>query len=138
MLGAVTAVSSRKLKAVIPNVIIFNYALCSTIITGSIILGIWIYSESLPYRFDSKWTYLELFTAAFMNYVAQNFFTLSEQNGNPAIVKIFGYSGVVYMFTSGWLIFNDTITTVQMIGASICIASSLSVILYKMQNKAQK
>ena len=70
MLGAVTAVYSRKLKAVVPNVIIFNYALCSTIITGTIILGIWIYSESLPYRFASKWTYLEILIAAFMNYVA--------------------------------------------------------------------
>ena len=70
MLAAVTAVSSRKLKPVVPNVIIFNYDLCSTIITGSILLGIWIYSESLPYRFESKWTYLEILIAALMNYAA--------------------------------------------------------------------
>ena len=42
MLGAVDSVSVRKLKLVVSNVIIFNYALCSTIITGTIIIGFWI------------------------------------------------------------------------------------------------
>ena len=132
IMGAVTSVASRRLKTIAPNVIIFNYALCSTILTGSMIAIIWIQSGSTPYIFDSKWTYLEIFVAAFMNYVAQNFFTLSEQNGHPAIVKLFSYTGVVYMFTVGWLVFNDTISTVQLIGVSICVSSSLTVILYKL------
>ena len=42
IMGAVTSVASRRLKTIAPNVIIFNYALCSTILTGSMIAIIWI------------------------------------------------------------------------------------------------
>ena len=70
ILAAMTAVSSRKLKPITPNVIIFNYALCSTVITGSIMAAIWIKSKSIPFRFESNWTYLEILIAAFMNYAA--------------------------------------------------------------------
>ena len=86
----------------------------------------------MPYIFDSKWTYLELIVVALMNYLTRIFFTMSEQNGHPAIVRLISYTGVLYMFVVGWLVFNDTISNVQFIGVSICLTSSLTVIFYKL------
>ena len=67
---SIVGVSSRKLKEVNTTVIIFNYALVSTLITGSILIGLCIKNDVKPFIFESNWTYLEILAAALVNYLA--------------------------------------------------------------------
>ena len=67
---SIVSVSSRKLKEVNTTVIVFNYALVSTLITGSILIGLCIKNNEKPFIFESNWTYLEILAAAIVNYLA--------------------------------------------------------------------
>ena len=133
VLMSVVGVSSRKLKPVNTTVVIFNYALASTLITGSILLWLSIQMGKVPFLFLSNWTYLEILAAAIVNYLAQNFFTLAEQNGHPALVKLLGYCGVAYMFSVDILVFDDSFSLHQALGVLICITCSVSVVVYKVR-----
>ena len=133
VLMSVVSVSSRKLKPVNTTVVIFNYALASTLITGSILLWLSIQTGKVPFLFLSNWTYLEILAAAIVNYLAQNFFTLAEQNGHPALVKLLGYCGVAYMFSVDIFVFDDSFSLHQALGVLICITCSVSVVVYKVR-----
>lgn len=133
VLMSVVSVSSRKLKPVNTTVVIFNYALASTLITGSILLWLSIQMGKVPFLFLSNWTYLEILAAAIVNYLAQNFFTLAEQNGHPALVKLLGYCGVAYMFSVDIFVFDDSFSLHQALGVLICITCSVSVVVYKVR-----
>ena len=133
VLMSVVSVSSRKLKPVNTTVVIFNYALASTLITGSILLWLSIQMGKVPFLFLSNWTYLEILAAAIVNYLAQNFFTLAEQNGHPALVKLLGYCGVAYMFSVDMFVFDDSFSLHQAMGVLICITCSVSVVVYKVR-----
>ena len=133
VLMSVVSVSSRKLKPVNTTVVIFNYALASTLITGSILLWLSIQMGKVPFLFLSNWTYLEILGAAIVNYLAQNFFTLAEQNGHPALVKLLGYCGVAYMFSVDIFVFDDSFSLHQALGVLICITCSVSVVVYKVR-----
>ena len=133
VLMSVVSVSSRKLKPVNTTVVIFNYALASTLITGSILLWLSIQMGKVPFLFLSNWTYLEILAAAIVNYLAQNFFTMAEQNGHPALVKLLGYCGVAYMFSVDIFVFDDSFSLHQALGVLICITCSVSVVVYKVR-----
>ena len=72
------AVVTRKMKETNFGLLQFNQALISTIFCGSIMVGVSIYSKSVPFMYESYWTYAELIAAAFANYFGQSLFVIAE------------------------------------------------------------
>ena len=94
-----------------------------------------IHAKQIPFMYDSYWTYLEMIAAALANFFGQTLFVIAEQNANPATVQLLAYVGVFYMFGSDYFFFHQTITPIQQLGVSICLASSVGVVIYKICNK---
>ena len=72
------AVVTRKMKETNFGLLQFNQALISTIFCGSIMVGVSIYSKSVPFMYESYWTYAELIAAALANYFGQSLFVIAE------------------------------------------------------------
>ena len=72
------SVITRKMKETNFAVLQFNQALMSTIICGSIMVMVSIHSKSMPFIYESYWTYAELVAAAIANYFGQSLFVIAE------------------------------------------------------------
>ena len=129
------SVCNRRMKEVNFAVLQFNQAAVSSTITGVIMVMICIHAKQIPFMYDSYWTYLEMIAAALANFFGQTLFVIAEQNANPATVQLLAYVGVFYMFGSDYFFFHQTITPIQQLGVSICLASSVGVVVYKICNK---
>ena len=70
--------------------------------------------------------------AALANFFGQTLFVIAEQSANPATVQLLAYVGVFYMFGSDYFFFHQTITPIQQLGVTICLASSITVVIYKL------
>lgn len=129
------SVCSRRLKECNFAVLQFNQAFLSTVICGTVMVILCINARALPFRYDSYWTYAEMVAAALANWLGQTLFVICNQNTNPATVALLAYVGVLYMFGSDFIFFHQTITPIQYVGVSICLMSSVGVVIYKMLNK---
>ena len=129
------SVCSRRLKECNCAVIQFNQAFISTAICGTVMVILCINAKSLPFLYDSYWTYAEMIVAALANWLGQTLFVICNQNTNPATVALLAYVGVFYMFGSDYAFFHQTITPIQYVGVSICLMSSIGVVIYKILNK---
>ena len=65
-----------------------------------------INARSLPFLYDSYWTYAEMVAAALANWLGQTLFVICNQNTNPATVALLAYVGVLYMFGSDFIFFH--------------------------------
>lgn len=107
------SVCNRRMKGVNFAVLQFNQALVSTVIAGSIMIALCINAKTMPFNYDSWWTYAEMLAAAFANFFGQTLFVIAEQNANPALVQLLAYVGVFYMFGSDYFFFHQTISPIQ-------------------------
>ena len=135
--SSLASVSSRRLKSVNYAVIQFNYALVSSVIMGLTLAFICVKNNEVPFVYESRITYIELLSAAFINMLSQNVDTIANQNANPATLSLFAYVGVFYMFLSDILFFEFTLNMPQLVGVLICLICTMSVIIFKVRTTVQ-
>ena len=66
------------------------------------------------------------------NCLAMLIMIYSTQHCRSPSVALLGYIGVLYSFFADFLVFNESFTTLQIVGAFVILASNISAILYKM------
>ena len=87
----------------------FSYGFLQAHIYGFILLGIYAWTNRLPFIYDSWYIYGELLIANFLNVVGLSGILIACQNTSPALVGMIMFIGVGYNFLADFVIFNTHI-----------------------------
>jgi len=131
-------VTNRKLRDVHFAIIGFFHPILGFTVAASY-MTIRIITTGEGMGTHSGWIYIEVFFACcfdFMQLCSQN---IAFQNASPGFVSVIGFISVAYGFIADELIFQKSITGMELIGATLILSVCFTTAVLKLrQSRAEK
>ena len=123
------AIYNRKLKSLNVNIVMFFHAGIGVLI-GSAILIVEAGINGSFRTFDSR-TYVWLIAGSVTDTLCNNSLTIAFRNDRSGFVGLVSYMGVFWGFLADFLILKEDISWMEILGACIVLAASLTVSILK-------
>lgn len=128
---------NRKLHDLHCMTIMFYHTLTAATVMLIVILCNSIATGEMPEIYSTT-LYCWICLSCVLDSISMNSMTFAFQSASPAFVSLIGQLSIVYAFIADALIFKQTPSTTELIGASIIIVVTMFVGLMKILNESSK